>query len=221
MATIFQRVSLIIKSNVNDLLDKFEYPEKIIDQCIIDAKKEYSEMLKSTSEVKGNLTIEERKLEDIQKSYATWQNIAEKAVKAGNDDDARTALKNSSEDKSRLESQTAVVAKCEEATNKAVAALNSFEDQINVMEAKKGELKSKAVAAKSQQKANALKAKGVAGSLDTFNNMANKIDADLAAQEALAELTGAADQEEEDLKAKYSSPDVEGDLAELKKKLGL
>ena len=38
MATIFQRISLIVKSNVNELLDRFEDPEKINDQCIIDAK---------------------------------------------------------------------------------------------------------------------------------------------------------------------------------------
>ena len=94
MATIFQRISLIIKSNVNDLLDRFEDPEKIINQCITDAKEEYAVMLKDTAVVKGNLTIAKDKLKKIQESRAQWQSIAGKAVKAGNDDDARKALQN-------------------------------------------------------------------------------------------------------------------------------
>ena len=37
MAGIFDRIGMIVKSNLNELLDKFEDPEKIIDQTIIDA----------------------------------------------------------------------------------------------------------------------------------------------------------------------------------------
>ena len=41
MAGIFDRIGMIVKSNLNELLDKFEDPEKIIDQTIIDAVQEY------------------------------------------------------------------------------------------------------------------------------------------------------------------------------------
>ncbi|RHB42208.1 PspA/IM30 family protein [Enterocloster aldenensis] len=221
MATIFQRVSLIIKSNVNELLDRFEDPEKIIDQCLSDAKEEYAVMLKDTATVKGNLKIAKNKLQNIEKDCNQWQSVAEKAVKAGNDGDARKALQNLEECKQQKTSQESVVSKCEDATNKAVASLNSFADQIRAMEMKKDELKSKAIAAKSQQKANALKSKSIAGSLSKFNEMAEKIDSNLAAQEAMAELTGANEKEDEDLLAKYSSPDVDDALVELKKKMGM
>lgn len=221
MATIFQRISLIIKSNVNDLLDRFEDPEKIINQCIIDAKEEYSAMLKDTAVVKGNLTLAKEKLKKTQESRAQWQSIAEKAVRAGNDDDARKALKNAAEAKTQEESQQLVVDKCGEAADKAVAALNAFADQIHAMEMKKDELKAKAIAASSQQKANAIKSRNMVGSLNKFNEMADKVDADLAAQEAMAELIGAGEKEEEDLISKYSSPDVDDALAELKRQMGL
>lgn len=221
MATIFQRVSLIIKSNVNELLDRFEDPEKIIDQCLSDAKEEYAVMLKDTATVKGNLKIAKDKLQNIEKDCNQWQSVAEKAVKAGNDGDAGKALQNLEECKQQKTSQESVVSKCEDAANKAVASLNSFADQIRAMEMKKDELKSKAIAAKSQQKANALKSKSIAGSLSKFNEMAEKIDSNLAAQEAMAELTGANEKEDEDLLAKYSSPDVDDALVELKKKMGM
>lgn len=220
MATIFQRVSLIIRSNINELLEKFEDPEKIIDQCIIDAKKEYKEMLVETSKVKGNLAIEKKKLDELKKSSDSWNEIAEKAMLADNEEDARKALQKAAEDTKRLTTQIEIVEKCEDATAKATQALNSFSDQINVMEVKKGELKSKAIAARSQEKANSLKSRNIAGSLNTFNDMAEKIDANVARQEALAELTGAEAEADADLKAKYSAPNVENDLAELKKRLG-
>lgn len=221
MANIFQRVSLIIKSNINDLLDRFEDPEKIIDQCIVDAKEEYAVMLQDTATVKGNLTIAKKKLDEFTKEESEWMAIAEKAVKAGNDGDAKTALQKAMNAKAQKETQQAVVDKCQIASDKAVDSLNSFSEQINAMEMKKNELKSKAIAARSQEKANSLSSKNIAGSLSKFNEMAEKIDADLAAQEAMAELTGTTDNAEEDLREKYSAPDVDDALAELKKKMGI
>lgn len=221
MANIFQRVSLIIKSNINDLLDRFEDPEKIIDQCIVDAKEEYAVMLQDTATVKGNLTIAKKKLDEFTKEESEWMSIAEKAVKAGNDVDAKTALQKAMNAKTQKETQQAVVDKCQIASDKAVDALNSFSEQINAMEMKKNELKSKAIAARSQEKANSLSSKNIAGSLSKFNEMAEKIDADLAAQEAMAELTGSTDNVEEDLREKYSAPDVDDALTELKKKMGI
>lgn len=218
MATIFQRINLIVKSNINDLLNKFEDPEKIIDQCIIDSKREYANMMKEVSEVKGNLKIEEQRLEKTQKSIAEWNHVAERAVKAGNDDDARSALKNIAAERSQETVQEAVVANCRDAAAKATKALNEFADQIKAMEMKKGELKSKAIAARSQQRANAIKSKGIASGLSKFNEMAEKIDANVATQEAMAELA-TTESEDENLKLKYSSPDVEDDLAALKRKL--
>lgn len=221
MANIFQRVSLIIKSNINDLLDRFEDPEKIIDQCIVDAKEEYAVMLQDTATVKGNLTIAKKKLDEFTKEESEWMAIAEKAVKAGNDGDAKTALQKAMNAKAQKETQQAVVDKCQIASDKAVDALNSFSEQINAMEMKKNELKSKAIAARSQEKANSLSSKNIAGSLSKFNEMAEKIDADLAAQEAMTELTGTTDNAEEDLREKYSAPDVDDALAELKKKMDI
>lgn len=37
---IFQRLSDILKSNVNDLIDRAEDPEKMVKQIIIDMQKE-------------------------------------------------------------------------------------------------------------------------------------------------------------------------------------
>lgn len=114
--------------------------------------------------------------------------------------------------------------------------MRSFADQISAMELKKGELKSKAVAARSQQKANEIKSNSLASSLSTFNEMAERIDTNIETQKAKAELTGADGKADKYLKAEYAAPDVEDAnsvplrfesrqvefaLAELKKKMGV
>jgi len=220
MSNIFQRVSLIIRSNVNDILERYEDPEKIIDQCIIDAKDEYAKMVQEVASVKGTWSVEKKKLEGLEKELATWQSVAEKAVRAGNDDDARKALVSVNAYKERIASQQTVVMKCEDSTSKSVQALNEFAEQIQVMEGKRGELKSKAIASRSTQRANEIKSKQTIGGLSKFNEMAEKIDSKLAAEEAMAELVST-DTVEDNLLEKYSAPNVDDDLAALKQELGI
>ena len=92
MATLFERISLICRSKANALIEKFENPAELIAQTIIDAKKEYAESVKASAEV---FAAEKKALDDLQAlkdEKAKYETVAEKAVLAGNDDDARQAL---------------------------------------------------------------------------------------------------------------------------------
>ena len=44
---IFQRLSDLLKSNINDLIDKAEDPEKMVKQIILDMQKELENLLAS------------------------------------------------------------------------------------------------------------------------------------------------------------------------------
>ena len=57
MAGIFDRIGTIVKANINELIDKFEDPEKLIDQTIIDAVQEYGTMKKASLDVLANETL--------------------------------------------------------------------------------------------------------------------------------------------------------------------
>ena len=75
MAGIFDRIGMIVKSNLNELLDKFEDPEKIIDQTIIDAVQEYGNMKKTALDVLANETLTKKQLDELKKEAETWHSI--------------------------------------------------------------------------------------------------------------------------------------------------
>lgn len=90
---ILERMSTILRSNINALLDQAEDPEKMLDQIIRD-------MAEQIRQARGQVAImiaQEKELEgDLEQNRslsAEWEKKAELAVKNGRDDLAREALK--------------------------------------------------------------------------------------------------------------------------------
>jgi phage shock protein A len=90
---ILDRMSTILRANINDALDKAENPEKMLTQIIRD-------MASAIEEAKGQVAgviAQEKQLEaeknNANRSASEWGDRAEKAVKAGRDDLAREALR--------------------------------------------------------------------------------------------------------------------------------
>jgi len=89
---IAKRIKRIVSANINDLIEKAEDPETMVDQLI-------REMDESTislrAEVARTIATENRitlRLEDARKQVRTWQESSEKAVRDGNDNIARKAI---------------------------------------------------------------------------------------------------------------------------------
>jgi phage shock protein A len=90
---ILDRISTILRSNINSALDKAEDPEKMLDQIIRD-------MGNAIEEAKGQVALviaQEKQIEaersNTQKQQQQWADRAEKAVRAGRDDLATEALR--------------------------------------------------------------------------------------------------------------------------------
>ena len=58
---IFQRLSDLLKSNINDLIDKAEDPEKMVKQIILDMQKE----LNKSTQALGKAVASERSRKSI------------------------------------------------------------------------------------------------------------------------------------------------------------
>ncbi|MCM1133689.1 MAG: PspA/IM30 family protein [Ruminococcus flavefaciens] len=89
---IFQRIGDIINSNVNDLLDKAEDPEKMVKQIIIDMQKELNSATQNYGKAKSSEMLSKRQLDNAKKISQDWENKAKAALSQGNQDLAREAL---------------------------------------------------------------------------------------------------------------------------------
>src|SRR5215468_1876807 len=89
---ILGRLSTLIKSNVNDLIDGMQDPAKEIDQMVRDME---DSARQARTEVAQCMAEEKRlgkRIETIDAEIKTWQTRAETAVKSGDDGLAKEAL---------------------------------------------------------------------------------------------------------------------------------
>ena len=225
MATIFERMSIICRSKASALLAKFENPAELIDQTIIDAKKEYAENVTASAEV---FVAEKQALTDLQaikKEKAKYDKVAEKAVEANNDDDARLALQKAAEIEVRVTKAEARYATMHKSADDLRHKLTELKDGIAAMEQRAAEIKADMAIAEATKKISSLTGSVKTNAFETFDRLASKAEKERMAAESLSDLeTNAMRDEDAELLRKYtgptSDPSIEEKLAALKAKLG-
>ncbi|HEY3117664.1 MAG TPA: PspA/IM30 family protein, partial [Chloroflexota bacterium] len=89
---LLDRVSILVRANLNDLIERAEDPEKVVKQLILDMN---NQLIQVRTHV-ATAIADERKLQRLWEQNETrandWQLRAEKAVTAGNDDLAKQCL---------------------------------------------------------------------------------------------------------------------------------
>lgn len=203
---ILSRCRDILDSNVNALLDKVEDPAKLVDQYLINAKRDLAECKKETAGVMAAEKQAQRAYEDCKNDIDKYMNAARNAVKAGNNDDARRLL----ESKQRLEAQLPQLEKNYQAAAKSSADIrdvyNKLVSDINDLEARKNTVKGTVAVAKAQEAINRAgkhSSYGAAAS-EGMSRLEAKANDRLDRASAAAELD-AADSSDADLLNRYSS----------------
>ena len=92
LADTLGRIPKILEANINALLDRCEDPAKMIDQLLIDYKRDLADVKRDTAAVMADVKLAEKKVEECDEDIARKQKAAENALKAGNEGDARTLL---------------------------------------------------------------------------------------------------------------------------------
>ncbi|MDQ3855195.1 MAG: PspA/IM30 family protein [Chloroflexota bacterium] len=93
MAGIFDRMSTILRANINSMLDKAEDPEVMIDQIIRDMASAIAEARGQVADMIAQEKILQANVERNQQLSNEWQQKATLAVQRGRDDLAREALR--------------------------------------------------------------------------------------------------------------------------------
>jgi phage shock protein A len=89
---LLERVSTLIRANLNDMIDRAEDPEKMIKQVILDMENQYLQVKTQVAVSIADQHMLEKKLKENEDIGNDWMRKAELAVDKGEDDLARAAL---------------------------------------------------------------------------------------------------------------------------------
>ncbi|MCA9696150.1 MAG: PspA/IM30 family protein, partial [Myxococcales bacterium] len=89
---LFGRLGTLIRSNINELINRAEDPEKMLNQVLADMKTQLVEAKKQVAvAIADEKRIKKQHEQELAKAQE-WERKAMLAVRAGNDDLARAAL---------------------------------------------------------------------------------------------------------------------------------
>lgn len=225
MAGIIKRFSDIMSANLNALLDKAEDPEKMIDQYLRNLESDLGKVKAETASVMAEETKCKRELDECNVDIEKMQRYAEKAIVAGNDNDARQFL----EKKQQLVSKQTALQQAYDLAHGNAVKMKEMHDKLvsdmGELQSRRDAIRAKVAVAKTQERLNKVGSSvaGVSNNLSAFDRMEEKANRMLDEANAMSELNTTKD-DVADLAAKYdedsSNTGVDDELAALKAKLG-
>lgn len=222
---ILGRFSDIISANVNELLDKFEDPAKMIDQYLRDAMEDLAEVKKETASVMAEESRAKRNFDEISEEVDKYFNLAKMALSKGEENDARVFLEKKQSLEKALEGARTAYETAKTNADKMRQLHDKLTEDINSLKARRDSVKAKVAVAKTQETINKIgsSADKLRGSMGAFERMEEKADKMLDRANAEAELNKGSDSSVEKLAEKYSqgSLKVEDELQKLKESMGL
>ena len=225
MAGIIKRFSDIMSANLNALLDKAEDPEKMIDQYLRNLESDLGKVKAETASVMAEETKCKRELDECNADIEKMQRYAEKAIVAGNDNDARQFL----EKKQQLVSKQTALQQAYDLAHGNAVKMKEMHDKLvsdmGELQSRRDAIRAKVAVAKTQERLNKVGSSvaGVSNNLSAFDRMEEKANRMLDEANAMSELNTTKD-DVADLAAKYdedsSNTGVDDELAAIKAKLG-
>ena len=224
---ILSRFNDIISSNLNALLDKAENPAKMIDEYLRKASKDLADVKRETAGVMAEESRTKRLVTENAAEVAKYNDLAKKALVAGNEDDARVFLTK----KQELESVGAGLQTAYAAAHENAVHMRELHDKlvkdIQTLHARSQAIKAKIAVAKTQEIVNkaGTGADRLQGSMGAFDRMEDKANRMLDEATAMSELNRQPIDEAQALEQKYQSMNVnasvEEELAAMKAQMGI
>ena len=216
---MFDRVGMLVRANINDLLDRAEDPEKMIKQLLQDME---NQLIQVKTQVAAAIADEQRLKERWQQNQQQadeYQRKAELAVRKGDDELAKEALsrrntylQTANGFKEQYEDQARQVEQLKD-------ALQQLESKIEEARTKKDLIIARSRRAKAEQQIHQTMARvDTTGVMGTFERMEEKV----RTEEARAKALGDLDHDTLDTRFKQLEQEDELDrqLRELKGQVG-
>jgi len=217
---LLERVSTLIRANLNDLIDQAENPEKMIKQVILDMQNQLLQVKTQVAIAMADEHVLEKKRKENADKETEWMRKAELAVDKKQDGLARAALERALSCKQMATSFEQQVADQKIEVENLRSALNKLENKLAEAESKSELLIAQHRRARALAKASdAQMSMGDRSKVATFDRMKTKVRHAEAISQAKSELVS--DNTEEKLASLEKEDQIEGLLAEIKaKRLG-
>ena len=149
---IFDRLTSLIRSNINDLISSAENPEKMLNQIIVDMR---SQLAKAKQQVAAAIADEKRLRDQADTEYKQaqdWERRAMLAVQEGRDDLAKQALVRHTEHVQHAQQLEATWEAHRQETEKLKNSLRDLNDKIEEAKRKKNLLIARQKRAQAQKR---------------------------------------------------------------------
>ena len=215
---LLDRLSRLIRANLNAFVSDAEDPIKILDQSVADMQEDLVKLRQAVAIAIASQKRLENQANQAKEQIQNWLSRAELALKKGEDDLAREALSRKKTFQETFESLTTQFQSQNGQVEKLKKSLLLLERKIAEARTKKDMLKARAQAAKAQQKIqSAVGDLGGKSAMAAFERMEDKVEALEASGQAALELAG------EDLESKFAAleggDDIEKELETLRSQL--
>ena len=218
--TILGRISDLISANVNSMLDKAEDPEKMANEYLRQLTNELYEVRTSVAAAMADESkLEQRRIASFAEA-TQWQIKAEAALRAGDEELAKAALSRKVQAQKLAEQYDSQEKAQDEQVTAMQEALVQLETRIAEVKAKKELIIAKKNRAQTQEALQRTAQRmGKITAMDKLDQLEERVDDDLARAEAMAKLEqGSLETRFKDLE---KESEVDSELAELKRKLGM
>ena len=216
---LLERVSTLIRANLNDLIDKAEDPEKMIKQVILDMQNQLLQVKTQVAVAIADQHVLEKKQKETEEKHVEWTRKAELAVDKGQDQLARSALERADSYKQLDEGFTEQIADQKAQVEELKSALHKLQQKLAEAKSMSDLLIAQHRRSRALSKASdARMALADGSSAAAFDRMQRKVQHSEAVSQAKAEML--ADNTEEQLTALDKTDRVDRLLAELKARRG-
>ncbi len=215
--SLFDRVSRVIRSNLNSMIGAAEDPEKVLDQAIEDMQNDLVQMRQAVVKAIASQKQVEQQMKQAETEANKWYQRAQTALQAGDETLAREAL-----NRKKIHAETATTLKAQIDTQLTQVDtlkrnLIALEGKISEAKTKKDMLKARASAAKANEQLQSTMGQlSTSTSMAAFERMEEKVMMMEAQSQAAAELAGT------DLESQFAaleSGDVDAELEAMKMQL--
>lgn len=215
----FSRMADILRSNIGELLDRAEDPEKMIRQMVREMEEAVNKATASVGTAVANQKRLERQYNEKQNQTAEWQQKAERAVEAGQDDLARRALERKAVLQQAADDLAPALEESKQTADQLREQLRELKTKLEEARTRQGTLVARHRAAEARKRL----AQSISGlgndAFSSFERFEQKISSTEAEADAHTEIAGEMTDIEKEVRQMENGKRVEDELAALKSRL--